>query len=87
MILRVDTSSKSSHFTEDELRGFYRTKRYPFIIKMTYNIAFKKRVTNGQLIDEFGMPSNQYWGVFNVTHAQFKNIIKVGEINESFIIN
>lgn len=76
-----------SIFTEDELRGFYRTKRYPFIIKMTYNIAFKKRVTNGQLIDEFGMPSNQYWGVFNVTHAQFKNIIKVGEVNESLIIN
>ena len=77
----------TSCITEDELRGFYRTKRYPFIIKMTYNIAFKKRVTNGQLIDEFGMPSNQYWGVFNVTHAQFKNIIKVGEVNESLIIN
>lgn len=75
-----------SIFTEDELRGFFRTKRYPFIIKMTYNIAFKKRVTNGRLVDEFGI-SPDYWGVFNVTQKQFENIMKAGEVNESLIIN
>jgi hypothetical protein len=75
-----------SIFSEEELRGFYRTKKYPFIIKMTYNIAFKKRVTNGQLISDFGL-SPEYWGVFRVTHEQFKNIIRTGEVDESIIIN
>lgn len=75
-----------SVFSEDELRGFYRTKKYPFIIKMTYNIAFKKRVSNGQLIDDFGI-SPKYWGVFSITQKQFKNIIRAGEVNESLIIN
>lgn len=76
-----------SIFTEDELRGYFGTRRYPFIIKITYNIAFKTRVTNGDLIDRFGMPYNQYWGVFNVTRNQFKDIIRAGGVNESLIIN
>lgn len=75
-----------SIFTEDELRGFYKTKKYPYIIKMTYNIAFKKRVTNGQLQDEFGISPN-YWGVFRVTDEQFNKIIKAGVVDESIIIN
>lgn len=75
-----------SIFTVEELRGFYKTKKYPFIIKMTYNIAFKKRVTNGQLVDDFGI-SPDYWGVFSVTDNQFKNIIKAGDVDESIIIN
>jgi len=75
-----------SIFTVDELRGFYRTKKYPFIIKMTYNSAFRKRVTNGQLQDDFGL-SPDYWGVFSVTDNQFSQIIKAGEVDESIIIN
>lgn len=75
-----------SIFTEAELRGFYKTKKYPYIIKMTYNIAFKKRVTNGQLQDKFGI-SPKYWGVFDVTDEQFKNIIRAGEVDESLIVD
>jgi hypothetical protein len=75
-----------SIFTVDELRGFYRTNKYPFIIKMTYNSAFRRRVTNGQLQDEFGI-SPDYWGVFSVTDNQFNQIIKAGEVDESIIIN
>jgi hypothetical protein len=75
-----------SIFTVEELSGFYKTKRYPFIIKMTYNIAFKKRVTNGQLQDNFGILPD-YWGVFNITDKQFNQIIKAGEVDESIIIN
>ena len=73
-------------FSVDELRSFYRTKKYPFIIKMTYNVAFKRRVTNGQMIDSFGI-TPEYWGVFSVTHEQFKKIIKAGEVDESIIID
>lgn len=75
-----------SIFTVDELRSFYRTKKYPFIIKMTYNAAFKKRVTNGQLIDEFGIKP-EYWGVFSLSDEQFKKIIRAGEVDESIIID
>lgn len=75
-----------SIFSVDELRSFYRRKKYPFIIKMTYNVAFKKRVTNGQMIDSFGI-TPEYWGVFSVTHEQFKKIMRAGEVDESIIID
>lgn len=75
-----------SIFSVDELRRFYRTKKYPSIIKMTYNAAFKKRVTNGQLIDEFRI-TPEYWGIFSVTYEQFKKIIRAGEVDESIIID
>ena len=75
-----------SIFTDDELNMFYRTKKYPYIIKMTYNLAFKKRVTNGYLKDYIGL-NPSYWGVFEVSRIQFNQIIKVGEVNESLIVN
>jgi len=53
---------------------------------MTYNIALKKRVTNGQLKDDFGIFPN-YWGVSDVTDEQFNKIIRAGEVDESIIIN
>lgn len=75
-----------SIFSESELRSFYTSKKYPFIIKMTYNVAFKKRVTNGYLKDNIGINPN-YWGVFKVTDDDFFQIINAGEIDESLIIN
>ena len=75
-----------SIFTEDELMDFYKTRQYPYIIKMTYNIAFKKRVTNGYLVDKLNIKPN-YWGVFKVTDEQFSQIIKAGAVDESIIIN
>ena len=75
-----------SIFSLSELKEFYRTKKYPYIIKMTYNIAFKKRVTNGYLVDVVRLNPN-YWGVFEINDNQFNQIIKAGEVNESLIIN
>jgi hypothetical protein len=75
-----------SIFTEDELKSFYKTRKYPFIIKMSYNVAFTKRVTNGFLVDNLGIRPN-YWGVFEVSDEEFKEIIKAGQVNESLIID
>ncbi len=75
-----------SIFSQADLKGFYHTKKYPYIIKMTYNIAFHKRVTNGYLVDEVGLNPN-YWGVFEINNQQFKDILEAGEVDESLIIN
>ncbi len=75
-----------SVFTDDELIDFYETKKYPYIIKMTYNLAFRKRVTNGYLKDYVGL-NPSYWGVFELNKTQFTQIIIAGEVNESLIVN
>lgn len=74
-----------SIFDQQELRRWYQNKQC-VIIKMTYNIALTKRVTNGFLIDHLKM-SPKYWGFFQLTDQQFNEILKKGEIDESVIID
>jgi hypothetical protein len=74
-----------SIFSDLELKSFYLTKKYPYIIKMTYNAAFKRRVTNGCLVSELGITPS-YWGVFRVSDDEFTRIIREGGVNESLII-
>jgi len=80
-------ASSYSIFTESELRTFYRRKNYPTIIKFCYNSALLKRVTRGQMIEEIGINGDQYWGCFQLTDKQFKEIVEKGQLNESLIIN
>lgn len=78
---------KGSIFTEDELRSFYKQKKYPYIIKMLYNIPLNKKIIRHVLAEEVGLIRDEYWGCYELTDYQFDNILKKGEINESFIIN
>lgn len=80
-------ASSYSIFTEQELISFYNSKKYPYIIRFTYNTAMQKRVTRGELIDDVGIPSTVYWGVNEISDAQFSHILSLGEVDESFIIN
>ena len=57
------------------------------IIKMTYNIALKKRITRHNLIESMGFSRIKYWGFMSIDDEKFNKIIEVGEANESIIIN
>lgn len=83
----LDYCRPYSVFTEDELKGFWSRKKYPHIIRFTYNAALKRRITRGELIGEIGLDSSAYWGFMPITKDQFLNIVKKSEINESFIVN
>ena len=74
-----------SIFNPIELRQWYGKKNFT-VLKMTYNIALTKRVTNGYLVDELKMVP-KYWGFFQLTDEQFNAILKKGEVDESIIIN
>lgn len=76
-----------SVFTENELIGFWANKKYPHMIRFTYNMALKKRVTRGAMIEEVGLNSNAYWGFMPITHQQFTEIAKLGKIDESLIVH
>lgn len=76
-----------SVFTKDELIRIYAQKKYPYIIRFTYNIALPKRPTRGTLIDSVGLNEHDYWGFMELTNNQFENILGLGEVDESFVIN
>lgn len=73
-------------FTEEQLQDFYRRKSYPHIIKMTYNISFKKRVVLNTLRQILGREPS-YWGFFDIYDDEFKKVLKAGEVDESIIID
>ncbi|EEY7310690.1 N-acetyltransferase [Escherichia coli] len=79
--------SRYSVFTESELKSFYRTKKYPYIISFTYNLALPKRLNRAKLISEVGLSPRAYWGIMKLTNEQFNSIIKLGGVNESIIVN
>ncbi|GGD05602.1 hypothetical protein [Enterococcus wangshanyuanii] len=79
---------KGSIFTESELRSFWRTKKYPFIIKMLYNVSLSKRIVRHDLFEKVGLSREiPYFGFFEMNNDYFEKIIEIGGVNESFIIN
>jgi len=76
-----------SVFSEAELRSFWSHKKYPHVIRFTYNIALKKRVTRGTMIEDIGLSGDTYWGFMPLTQQQFIEITRRGIIDESLIVH
>ena len=76
-----------SVFDANELRDFYQHGRYPHIIKMLYNVPLRKRITMQKLMDDCGLAHSEYWGFRKLTEKQLDNILRLGEVDENFIIN
>lgn len=76
-----------SVFSESELRQFWSRKKYPHVIRFTYNIALKKRITRGEMIEEVGLDADAYWGFMPLTQQQFMDIARRGKIDESLVIH
>ncbi|EPC02484.1 hypothetical protein L861_09015 [Litchfieldella anticariensis FP35 = DSM 16096] len=76
-----------SVFSPEELRNFYARQNYPVIIRFSYNLALKRRITRGELIDSFGLNENEYWGFMRLPSDTMKRICIEGGINESLIVD
>lgn len=74
-----------SIFSEQELYNMYTSTTPSYIIKMTYNIALKKRIILNDL-RQMGINSG-YWGCFTISQQNLRDIIRKGEVNESYIID
>lgn len=75
-----------SVFDKADLLKWYK-KGNCIAIKMTYNFAFKKRITRHELIESIGLPRECYWGFMRINDEQFCEILEVGGVNESIIID
>lgn len=75
-----------SVFSEEELASFWSSRKFPHVFRFTYNIAFKKRVTRGAMIEEVGLNADAYWGFMQITYPQLMEIARRGLIDESLIV-
>ena len=76
-----------SVFELGELEQFWKSKRYPHVVRFAYNFALTKRLTRGRLIEEHGSDESARWGFMPLTVTQFHSIIAASGTNESLIVN
>jgi len=66
-----------SIFSADELKAFYKNRKYPWIIRFTYNLALTKRPNRAALMDSGVIADGAYSGFFKLTVDQLRNILKL----------
>ena len=75
-----------SVFDSNQLCSYYNQKKYKYVIKMTYNIALRKRLNRKTLIEQVGLRKDDYWGFMELSDDHFYKILKLGGIYESLAI-
>lgn len=76
-----------SVFSEDELRDKFLEGDRLFVARMTYNIAFHRRITRGRLLDEVEVSEQPRWDLRELSSDQFRAITTMGEVNARLIID
>lgn len=77
---------KYSVFEEYELKNFWINKKYPYIIRMLYNLALNRRPIRKQLVEDVGLNQKERWVALPLKNKEFFKILELGEVDESFII-
>ena len=76
-----------SIFSRNELQEFWVGRRYPYVFKFSYNIAFPKRIIRKDLLEQVGLKASEYFGFMPLTPQQAAHILRLGYVNKSFIIH
>jgi L-amino acid N-acyltransferase YncA len=76
-----------SVFDQSDLRDWFKSGRKTKVIKFTYNIAMTRRLIRKRLIEEVGLERDQYWGFFELSDPQFREILRLGGVDENLVID
>lgn len=79
----IDYCAPFSVFSTAELQEFWKTRKYPHVVRFSYNVALSRRVTRGEIIEHTGLDGALRWGCVPLTDDQMKTIVKLGMRNES----
>ena len=79
---------KGTIFTTNELNTFWKTKKFPIIIKMLYNFPMNKKVILNDFADIIEKPIvGTYWGLVDFDLPKAEKLLERGKVSESFIID
>ena len=76
-----------SVFSSQELCYWYDEKKNFIVIKMLYNVAFRKKVIRKDLLEKVGIASDVYWGCCELNNQQYMKILELGEADERYFVN
>ncbi|WP_455552637.1 hypothetical protein [Desulfovibrio sp.] len=80
----IDFCQNHSVFNVEELKEYFKKNHYA--VKISYNIAFPKRPTRGDLIDNGIIVDGSYTGLCYLSDDAFKKALELGEVREGFVI-
>lgn len=83
----IDYTEPYSVFNAVELTSWWKRGSRLYVIKMLYSAAFSKRLIRKDLVEQFKLDPEGYWGFMELSNDQFINIIRCGGINERIVIN
>lgn len=81
----IEFCQKYSIFDENELKKHFREEHYA--VKISYNIAFPRRPTRGELIESGILDREKYVGLYPLTDTAFKKALELGGVREGSVIN
>lgn len=76
-----------SVFSKEELRDKFAAWSRLYVAKMTYNAAFERRTTRGRLLEEAHVSEQPRWDLRELSQAQFRQILAMGEVNARLIVD
>lgn len=79
--------TRYSIFSDRELYSFWNSKRYPYIIKFVYNVAFPHRIVRHDLIENCGIDREAYSGFIELSDKVFASILEEAKLNEGYVID
>ena len=76
-----------SVFERSELEDFWTKKKYPHVLRFTYNYALPKRLTRGKLIEDFGFDAAAYWGLMPIEKPKLRAVLSAAGLNEDLVVD
>ncbi|MEQ7049916.1 N-acetyltransferase [Paenibacillaceae sp. P-4] len=76
-----------SVFSTQDLQYYWNKPGNVYILKMTYNIALRRRLNQQRLVEEVGLSKDNYWGYFTLNDQEFEQILIKGDVYESLVID
>lgn len=83
----LEYTAPHSVFTEDELRDQYVESDRLYVARMTYNVAFNRRITRGRLLEEAHVTEQPRWDLRELTSTQFRTIVEMGDVNARIVVD
>ena len=76
-----------SVFSDEDLEQMYVENPRLYVARMTYNAAFQRRPTRGELMGLVGISEQPRWDFRRLTDEQFAAILALGKVDEGLIVD
>lgn len=83
----LEYTAPHSVFSEEELREQFDEGDRLYVARMTYNVAFNRRITRGRLLEEAHISVHPRWDLRELTPTQFRAIVEMGDVNARIVVD